>query len=325
MRIKVKGQTAGYLPASIALIFLSTVLLTGIATSQSPDVEFDPAPPDLYIETQILTSDTEALRSQHIDKSSFAENGRDFDDWRFKLARIQYERRFGVPTSHKVINDSANTQTQVSTQKPIKEKFHWRNALIQSVIMLGVQHGIRLTQDKTQKELGGPFFRDWKDSVKTLRGWGDGDNFFINYIAHSLQGAATGRIFIYNSDKAKKQEFGKSKDYWEGRVKALAWSAVWSTQFEIGPISEASIGNVGKRGNRVPSSGLSWGDLIVTPVVGTGVLVAEDALDKYIMKNWLEGRSTRFMTRILRMFLAPTITVTNVLRGRHPWHRDTRP
>ncbi|MCA1624804.1 MAG: hypothetical protein LC778_13575 [Acidobacteria bacterium] len=98
-----------------------------------------------------------------------------------------------------------------------KEKFHWKFALIESGVFLGFQHGFRMLQKKTTRELGGPFFRDWAQSVKNLRGWEDGDNLFTNYIAHPGQGAITGRIFINNSDRSKKQEFGKSKKYWESR------------------------------------------------------------------------------------------------------------
>jgi len=181
-----------------------------------------------------------------------------------------------------------------------------------------------MTQEKTRRELNGPFFRDWRQSVKNLRGWGDGDNAFTNYIAHPLQGGVTGRIFINNSDRAKKQEFGKSKQYWESRLKAMAWSAVWSTQFELGPISEATIGNVGLNKKNGHST-MAWADLIVTPAVGTGVVIAEDAIDKYILKNWLERKiGNKITIRLFRSILTPTTSVSNLLRRRPPWSRDNR-
>ena len=225
-------------------------------------------------------------------------------------------------------NDSDGTNIKdVSDEKiPLeaKEKFHWKPALLQSGILLGIQHGFRMKQAKTRRELDGPFFRDWGNSIKNLRGWRDGDGSFTNYIAHPLQGATTGRIFINNSDRAKKQEFGKSKKYWESRLKAMAWSAVWSTQFEIGLISEANIGNVGLR-ERNGHSTMAWVDLVVTPVIGTGVLVAEDAIDKYILKNWLERKdANRVSVKIFRSILTPTLSVSNLLRWRKPWSRDTR-
>lgn len=219
---------------------------------------------------------------------------------------------------------------EVSFDEPVpkgegKERFHWKPALIQSGIFLGFQHAFRMTQAKTRRELGGPFFRDWAQSVKNLRGWKDQDNLFTNYVAHPLQGGLTGRIFVNNSDRAKKQEFGKSKKYWESRFKAMAWSAVWSTQFELGPISEASIGNVGIRDKRGGPT-MAWGDLVVTPIVGTGVVIAEDFIDKYILKNWIEKKiSNKTVIKMFRIMLMPTTSVANVLRARRPSLREDRP
>jgi hypothetical protein len=227
------------------------------------------------------------------------------------------------------LDKESNPLEETDDSSPVKkkEKFHWKPALAQSMIFLGIQHGMRIwRQKKTSKELVGPFFRDWRNSLKNLRGWGDGNKFFTNYVAHPLQGSFTGRIFINNSDKAKRQEFGKSKTYWESRLKAMAWSAFWSTQFELGPISEASIGNVGMYDNTGPSK-LSWGDLIVTPVFGTGVLISEDAIDKYVLKNWLEKKAGYKVTtkiKILRSLLTPTTSLANLLRGKPPWKRDNR-
>ena len=208
-----------------------------------------------------------------------------------------------------------------------KDKFHWKTAMKQSLIMLGFQHAVRFTQTGMRRELRGPFFRDWGESVRSLHGWKDGDSVFINYVAHSMQGATTSRIFINNSDKAKRQEFGKSKQYWESRFKAMAWSAVWSTQFELGPISEASLGNIGTYTHRIDKT-MAWGDLIVTPVLGTSWAIGEDAIDKYILKNWVErgwnGGPVSKKVKILRSFLTPTTSIANLLRGNMPWKRDNR-
>lgn len=205
-----------------------------------------------------------------------------------------------------------------------EEKFHWKPALAQSGIFLGIQHAFRMTQPKTRRELDGPFFRDWGRSVRSLRGWRDGNKFFTNYIAHPLQGGVTGWIFINNSDRAKKQEFGKSKKYWETRLKAMAWSAVWSTQFELGPISEATLGNVGTF-DPTGRNKMAWVDLIVTPVVGTGMVIGEDALDKYVLKNWLEKNTgSRTMIKTFRIIFTPTRSFANILSGKAPWHRNDR-
>ena len=105
----------------------------------------------------------------------------------------------------------------------------------------------------------------------------------------------------------------------------MAWSTFWSTQFELGPISEASFGNVGLREKRGHST-MSYVDLVVTPVFGTGLVIGEDAIDKYILKNWVErnARRTTLKIRVLRSVLTPTTTIVNLLRGKVPWNRDTR-
>ncbi len=209
-------------------------------------------------------------------------------------------------------------------QNGTRDKFHWIPAIRESLYLLGIQHAFRTVEKKTRREFAGPFFRDWANSVKNLGGWGDGDSFKTNYIAHPMQGAVTGRIFLNNSDLGKRQEFGRSKKYWESRFKAMAWSAVWSAQFELGPISEASIGNVGLY-DRSGSNRMGWVDLVVTPTTGTGTIIGEDILDKYLLKNWLEKKlESRSRMKIYRTFLTPFQSFTNVLRGKKPWHRDNR-
>ena len=246
-------------------------------------------------------------------------NEQDFEKTDFEKIELKeknLENDFGqFNFSEKKSDDSATKR---------EEKFHWKPALEQSMLFLGIQHGFRLFQAKTQRELGGPFFRDWGNSVKNLRGWRDGDNTFINYVGHPMQGAATGRFFINNSDKSKKQVFGSSKDYWTSRMKAMAWSAVWSTQFELGPISESTIGNVGVHDN-VGRSAAAWVDLVITPSVGTGVLISEDMIDRYILKNWLEKKLTsRTRIKVYRTFFTPITSFANVLGGKKPWKRYNR-
>ncbi|MBP6214303.1 MAG: hypothetical protein KA447_14785 [Pyrinomonadaceae bacterium] len=207
----------------------------------------------------------------------------------------------------------------------LDNRFNWKPALIQSGIFMAIQHSFRMSQPKTTRELGGKFFADWRDSLKNLKGWRDGNKWFTNYIAHPMQGSMTGRIFINNSGRARRQEFGGSKEYWMSRLKAAVWTAVWSTQFEIGPISEASIGNVGLRLNSDGSSKLSYVDLVITPTLGTGFAIAEDAVDKYILKNWIERKTTSGLTiKFYRSILTPVMSFANILRGKAPWYREYR-
>lgn len=202
--------------------------------------------------------------------------------------------------------------------------FRWRSALEQAFSFLMIEHGFRIAKEPTtRKELAGPFFADYIESVKGLRGWGDGDEFYVNYIGHPMEGAVSGFIEVQNDPRGSKMRWG-DKGYWKNRLRAVAFTTVYSTQFEIGPISEASIGNVGRdRRKELPNGGQGFVDLVITPTVGTGWLVGEDILDRYVIEK-LEGKtSNRFLQMMLRG-LNPARSFSNLLRGKVPWHRDTR-
>jgi hypothetical protein len=130
-----------------------------------------------------------------------------------------------------------------------------------------------------------------------------------------MQGGLTGFIFVQNHDRLKKQKFAESKTYWVDRLKTLAWAAAWSTQWELGPMSQASIGNVGLK------KGMAFVDLTITPTVGTGWMISEEAIDRYIIRH-LE-KKTNFVVKIfLRTLLNPMRSVANALRWKQPWYRD---
>lgn len=197
------------------------------------------------------------------------------------------------------------------------QSFHWLPAIKQSLLFLGVQHGYAMTQPKTRRDLKGPFFKDYVRSVKSLHGWEDGGRFFTNYIAHPMQGSLLGFIQIQNDPKGMNLSYDNSNAYWRSRLKALAWAAAWSTQFEIGPVSQASIGNVGLHGKQ------TYVDLVVTPIAGFGLLVLEDLLDKHIISMIERRNSGSFYLKVSsRTFLNPTRSIANLLRFKTPWYRD---
>ncbi|HYE74092.1 MAG TPA: hypothetical protein VEF04_12215 [Blastocatellia bacterium] len=203
--------------------------------------------------------------------------------------------------------------------------FQWGSAIRQSMRFLAIQHAFRLaTEGQTRADLKGPFFKDYFETLTKLRGWTDGDPFIVNYIGHPMMGAVSGYIQIQNDPRGIKQEVGFNKDYFKSRLKAFGWSALYSTQFELGPISEASLGNVGIRPTKVSKHPMGYVDIVVTPVVGTMWLVGEDALDKYVVMP-IENRVNNKVVRILvRSFLNPSRSMANVLRSKWPWYRDGR-
>jgi hypothetical protein len=206
-----------------------------------------------------------------------------------------------------------------------RDGFQWRKAYRQSLMFLGIQHSFRLlTEPSTRADLKGPFFRDWFTSICNLRGWRDGDPFLVNYIGHPMQGAVTGYIQIHNDPRGLRQEISRDKAYWKSRFKAFAWSAIYSFQFELGPLSESSIGNVGLKPSDTSKHPQAWVDLVVTPVLGTAWLVGEDALDRWVVRP-LERRTSKYPLKILiRSFLNPSRSFANTLRGKWPWYRDYR-
>jgi len=194
--------------------------------------------------------------------------------------------------------------------------FQWKPATGQALLFLAVQHGYAFTQPKTRRDLSGPFFRDYFRSVGSLGKWSDGGRFFTNYVAHPMQGSLLGFVYVQNDPRAARARFGRDAAYWRSRLKAVAWSAAWSTQFEIGPVSQASIGNVGLHGKQ------TWIDLVVTPAGGAVWLVAEDALDRFVVRR-VESRTDNLLLRIAaRMLLNPTRSSANLLRFRKPWYRE---
>jgi hypothetical protein len=184
-----------------------------------------------------------------------------------------------------------------------------------------IEHVTRIGfQEKTRRELGGPFFSDYVRSLKVPDTWDDGDSWAVNYLGHPIHGAASGFIWLDHEDGAHDPDLGFSKEYWASRGRATAWAAWYSLQFEFGPLSEASIGNVGLRPNTT-----GWVDHVVTPVGALGFMVAEDALDRYLItriESWTENRVVRAVSRVA---LNPSRAMSNAAQGRAPWLRSVRP
>ena len=194
-------------------------------------------------------------------------------------------------------------------------------ALADSLQLLVVEHGVRIVlQAKTRNELDGPFWSDYRRSVRMPRTWEDGDNWLVNYVGHPVHGAAAGFVFESHDPVSRRPQFGLDGAYWATRWRPLAWSAAYSVQFEVGPLSEASVGNVGLHPNTI-----GWVDYVVTPVGGMGIAIAEDALDRYLIE-WFEGHVRNATARaVVRMLFNPSRSMANVSMNHLPWYRGSRP
>jgi len=230
----------------------------------------------------------------------------------------------GVPASAQIMPAENDSPPILGSKPSLSSKSHDDTALLgaigDSMKLLMIEHGFRVAfQEKTRRELTGPFFHDYARSVKWPTQWEDTDSWMVNYIGHPLHGAAAGRIWL-DHGKYRSAPTGLSLSYWNSRARATAFSALYSLQFEFGPLSEASIGNVGM----YPGTS-GWVDHAVTPAGAFVVMVAEDALDHFFVA-WAERHVSNTKARAaLRMLFAPSRTLANVAQSEAPWYRPDRP
>lgn len=197
----------------------------------------------------------------------------------------------------------------------------WDRLGRQSSLFLGVEHAFRLaTEPGTRQGLRGSFFSGWAHAAGNLHGWSDGDPFYVNYIGHPMQGAVAGYIWAHNDLDYAGAEIGRNAFYWRSRLRATAYSWAYSTLFEIGPLSEASIGKIQ---SRYPQQGFV--DHVVTPVIGLGWMISEDALDKYVIQRLEQRYANPYLRLLVRGALNPSRSFANAMRLKVPWARDDRP
>ena len=242
---------------------------------------------------------------------------------------------------HPATADDAATGTSA---EPDKQGFHWGRALTESVTFLLIEQAYVVHTDFrwVVSENGIPFnhyWRDYKQSLSewTQSGWDDGDPNWFGYVGHPIQGALTGFIQIQNDPKSEKLEFSKTKAYWKSRLKAALWNAVYSTQWNLGPLSEVTVEKYGSK-DRLPwnangsypcntnhcYTGVGQIDIVMTPLGGTGWLIGEDFLDKKIVRRVEEATQNRFLIDTVRVALNPIRSGANMLHGEHPWYRASR-
>jgi hypothetical protein len=212
------------------------------------------------------------------------------------------------------------TSTLTPRPQENQDGFQWQPALRASAIFTAVMHGWRFsTEHGTRDSLHGPFFHDWMRSIGELRGWDDGDGFITSYVGHPIQGSVYCFIARQNDPRYRAVQFGDGRAYWISQLHALAFSTIMSTQWTLGPVSEASLGNT----NLYASPGFV--DLAGTPTLGTGWAIGEDIIDRYAIR-WLETKTSNpFALIFARGFLNPTRSFANAMSLRLPWNRDSRP
>jgi len=197
----------------------------------------------------------------------------------------------------------------------------WHHLFLSSFRFLAIEHAFRCaTEQGTRDGFSGPFFGDYWSSVGNLHGWADGDPFLVNYVGHPMQGAVSGLIWQHNDRAYRDVVFGKNARYWKAKLRGAGFAYLYSVQFEIGPLSEASLGNIQAS---YPQQGFV--DHVITPSMGLGWTIVEDSLDRYVIRA-IEGHTAnRYIRVLVRGGLNPSRSFANVLGGEVPWHRDDRP
>jgi hypothetical protein len=176
------------------------------------------------------------------------------------------------------------------------------------------------TETDTRAALHDPLFSGYIKAVTNLHGWDDGDEFYVNYIGHPMQGAVSSFIWTNRDPAYNKDHISWTADYVKQKLRAGAYSYVLSVIFELGPISEASIGQIQKY---PPANGFV--DHVVTPTVGAIWATSEDAIDDTLVRYIEQHTDSRVAKILARSTLNPARTFANLMSRKYPWYRTNRP
>jgi hypothetical protein len=244
-----------------------------------------------------------------------------------------------LPDSRVAARTNENLFVSSATEK--KPGFRWGRALLESFTFLSIEQAYVVKDDYrwVVSENGVPFnhyWRDYKQSLSTWirAGWNDGDPWLYSYVGHPIQGAMTSYIQIQNDPQGENLELSNSKEYWRSRLKATLWNAAYSTQWNIGPLSELTVEKYGAKvrspwnqngtwpcTSRHCFTGVGQVDLVVTPIGGLGWVLAEDWLDKAVARRIESSTRSAFAIDVARCALNPIRGGANILHGRRPWYR----
>jgi hypothetical protein len=209
-------------------------------------------------------------------------------------------------------------------------RMHWRQMILESLVFNAFENGGNVYTGYWYRWLTthGHWWERYLDSGARWRWnrWSDDNPPLDDYVGHPMMGAITNSIWIQNDPKGMTLEFANDRDYWRSRLRATAWSTFYSFEWKMGPLGEAAIGHNGAQfgydhGKLTNETGVV--ELVTTPVGGLGWTVAEDYLDKHLVRK-LEDRSHNPILLTIANFLTPARGFANILRFRPPWYRDSR-
>jgi len=210
-------------------------------------------------------------------------------------------------------------------------RVHWRHLIISTSVFNAFQNTGNLYTGYWYRyeTVTGKWFDRWFNSVLGWHWgrWSDDNPFLDDYVGHPMMGAITNSLWIQDDPKSMTVEFGNTPEYWHSRMRALAFSTFYSFEWKFGPFGEAGIGHNGDHiipetnGSLTTETGVV--EIVTTPVGGLLWTMAEDALDKHLVRKLEETPRGPFALLAIS-FLTPARATANIFRFRPPWYRDGR-
>jgi hypothetical protein len=223
-----------------------------------------------------------------------------------------------------------NTDCETGKLKGKPCRVNWWLVLGQSFFFLSTQHlgNIAMDHDTRNALTHGSFWGDYVTCVENYRWWRwkDDDPFFVDYVGHPMMGAVTSSIYEQNDPKQRALMFENTHRYWMGRLRAMAYSAVYSAQWKVGPLSEASIGNTGlfyyvRARDGVWTNETGMQDFFITPIGGMAWNVGEDVFDRYVLQRVRHATRNKWLL-FASSLATPGKSAANVTRFRATYYRD---
>jgi hypothetical protein len=236
------------------------------------------------------------------------------------------------PVSKKEAAAERNADCEAGVLRGKPCRVQWFRVLGESFLFLSAQHGGNIWMDKDTRNAltHGSFWGDYAYCVEHYRWsrWKDDDPFGVDYIGHPMMGAATSSIYEQNDPKQRALMFENTQRYWMGRLRAMAYSAAYSAQWKVGPLSEASIGNTGigyyiRARDGIWTNETGMQDFFVTPIGGFAWNVGEDVIDRYLFSHVRHAHPHNKPLLIVASFMTPLKSGANMLRFRAFYYRDS--
>jgi hypothetical protein len=303
-----------------------------VAAEQNPDAALG----NLFVVSSSTFADSsiDAVADDDSKSNSNPDSNSDSDPGPSTPLPIAHVRPFpGLPEEPPLTDDfhiSQDCATGVLDGKDCK--FHWWPALGEQVEDLTIETSWNLAQNHWVRytTFHGNFWNNYWLSLEGFRfnRWCDNNPIYDDYLGHPMMGAISMDIVVQNDPRGMSLELENSRAYWHSRLRALLWATVYSAEWKVGPVSEASFGNTGKgfwfdKDSDRWTNGTGTVGLVVTPVLGWAWSMGEDLIDQHVIRR-IETKSSNPLYLFSIEFLNPCRGFSNLLRFKAPWYRDSR-